>query len=569
MTVSSPSVGKDRLSPDLSASTAQRDDGTTRYLCAAAHRYATFADQVIAAYLVEKVRTVSPTPGLDLAAVLRDAVAARCRRRVRDAVLLTLLVLLAVHNPLGTVLWTLGAALIRWRLGERRLPGWLVATVAPLAVLGLVIGLGSVRTATGVGWPSGMADWWPSAVLVLLLLVVVAADQVAVHRLLRSRFRAGQFSSDYHHAEPAWERWIRGMGQQRFRTQLDRAVDADEYSAHAADQADVIVHEGPTPFVGAGWVVPTQTIALTLSPVDGRSPRPIDIARMHDRVAVALDELRQSPVVPGMRMEGILRREQLLISVEELVRHTGTELGATVLPQRDQPPQRHIPRVEARKLAKSPQRWARYYSCFRIESSNGDLVTSCYLFIGADSKGLSLKLTHCVLPPIHESYRRIDYLYRAGEGPVSVIGIELLRIPVTVWPRLKSLIRRLRPRRPPRRGLLVERYGAIRSLRERVTDDDKPPAEFLDTDAVLYTRTIDARLFDAIERYLEECGYNVVQFRRDVRVTIHENTLNIRNGKFSNSTISVGDGNFNFASGGGSGSERSGGSGSDSTGSDK
>lgn len=79
--------------------TAAGLDGTTRYLCAAAHLDEEFCDEAIAECLVEPVRAIPPSPGVDSAAVLREAVAAQTRRRIRDGLLLALLVVLALVNP--------------------------------------------------------------------------------------------------------------------------------------------------------------------------------------------------------------------------------------------------------------------------------------------------------------------------------------------------------------------------------------------------------------------------------------------------------------------------------------
>ena len=67
------------------ANTTDTTDTTTRYLCAAAHLDRDFADTAIREYLVEPTRAVPPTPGLDAVAVLREAVAARSRCKIRDA----------------------------------------------------------------------------------------------------------------------------------------------------------------------------------------------------------------------------------------------------------------------------------------------------------------------------------------------------------------------------------------------------------------------------------------------------------------------------------------------------
>jgi hypothetical protein len=64
----------------------------------------------IAEYRVERVRAVPPSPGVDSAAVLRQAVAAR-GRRLHDGALLRLLLVFAITSP-GTVVLCLMVALV-------------------------------------------------------------------------------------------------------------------------------------------------------------------------------------------------------------------------------------------------------------------------------------------------------------------------------------------------------------------------------------------------------------------------------------------------------------------------
>ncbi len=109
------------------AGAAPGRDGTTRYLCAAAHLDEEFCDEAIAEFLVEPVRAIPPSPGVDSAAVLREAVAAQTRRRIRDALLLVLLVVLALVNR-PTVLF------------------WAVAVVAMVAVVAILHAFGGGRT---------------------------------------------------------------------------------------------------------------------------------------------------------------------------------------------------------------------------------------------------------------------------------------------------------------------------------------------------------------------------------------------------------------------------------------
>lgn len=81
-----------------------RGDDTTRYLCAAAHMDPASADGAIREFLVEPARPVPSSPGVDAAAVLAEAVAARTRRKLRDLAVVLLLAglvhLLSVLRPL-------------------------------------------------------------------------------------------------------------------------------------------------------------------------------------------------------------------------------------------------------------------------------------------------------------------------------------------------------------------------------------------------------------------------------------------------------------------------------------
>ena len=80
----------DKFCQGCGASLVRRDN-TTRYLCAAAQLSEVYANTAIREFLVEPLRAIPPAPGVDTTAVLREAVAARARRRIRDGVLLILL----------------------------------------------------------------------------------------------------------------------------------------------------------------------------------------------------------------------------------------------------------------------------------------------------------------------------------------------------------------------------------------------------------------------------------------------------------------------------------------------
>lgn len=574
--------------------TAPDLDGTTRYLCAAAHLDEEFCDEAIAECLVEPVRAIPPSPGVDSAAVLREAVAAQTRRRIRDGLLLALLVVLALVDLRTVIFWAMAAAVaaVLQAIGAGRnrhmLAGVaqllasgagsnrrMVAGVAQLlatgsgrnrrnfAVLvvatGLALGLLSLPFAAlyalsqdgrtsdldGLGGLSAPSLFevipWPALLISGLILMVLIVDEFTVANLMTSSFRRDRFDPDAGRAHSPWERLVRSLGHGSFRTELHRVARSDE-SSQAAEQADVVVYRGNTPFIGAGKQVDHHVIAFPLEPSKDASdadPVPISVNDLHRHVAESLAALRSpSSLSPGRRLEQLREREQVLMPADRLLFNRFAHMQLSVLPDLSRPPLAHLPLGAARALAENPLEWARYYSCFRVESWDRDLTTSCYLHIGTDEHMLYLEWTYCVLLPVNERYRSIDY---PADSPWTTFGhslVELVTLPASVMRRLRSVFRR--------RNVLVQRagevvparYGATQSLRE-LAADTKAQTYFQEADVERYISVIDRTLFRAVGQFLEQRGYSVVEFMKIADSVVNAFVV----GDVINSVI--GDGNKN------------------------
>ncbi|MGH3721980.1 MAG: hypothetical protein ACRDRI_24675, partial [Pseudonocardiaceae bacterium] len=408
-------------------------DGTTRYLCAAAHLDEEFCDQAIAEFLVEPVRAIPPSPGVDSAAVLREAVAAQTRRRIRDGLLLVLLIILAKVSPPTVVLWAvvvgiaaalraLGAGRARRALTSvgqrlttdagcaRRKLAMLVVVALPLAGLLLLLILSSLPKSLSASLNESSGDnailnelsnpqllpdsTWQTLLVGGLLLLVLIVDQFTVAKLMTSSFRRDSFDPDADRAPSQWERVARSLGHGSFRAELRRVSHSGENPQNSG-QAEVVVYRGSTPFIGAGEPVDHHVIALPLEPSEdggAANPVPINVNELHRHVAESLAVLRSpSSLSPGQRLEQLQQREQVLIPVDLLLLNRSAQVQPPVLPDPSHPPLAHLPLGAARALAENPLEWARYYNCFRVEAWDRDLTTSCYLHIGTDQRMLYLE----------------------------------------------------------------------------------------------------------------------------------------------------------------------------------
>ncbi len=442
--------------------------------------------------------------------MLRDAVAARVRRRIRDAVLLLLLVVLAVVSTVTFLAWLVVAVVaylgFSGDTAHRRRNAVALLVVAGIVVLAIVV---LPQALASVGPLPGLADGsLPVVVLGLLTLAVIGADVLAVHHLVYTCFRPGRFAPDVRHAGSGWERAVRTLGHASFHLPLTRVAAADERAAENRDEADVVVHRGFSPFVGAGKLLKRKVIALPLEPVEEEDegeepdgvalsqPRGISVVELQQHVAAAIDKLRSSTSLgPGGRLEDLTQREQILMAANRLVTNLHTQPQPAVLPDLDHPPAAHVPAAAARRVADAP--------------------------------------------PIRASYRKIDQLSDPVLAPLRRSLVEWVMLPATVISRLRSVFHRFTPLVQRDGEVVPDRYGAGKSLRELAAANDVQ-TYFQDVDVERYVKILDAILIRAVGQYLEEHGYSVVEFMRQADPMVNFNT-NVSGGTFFNSAVGFGN----------------------------
>jgi hypothetical protein len=233
-----------------------RADRTTRQLVIAAHLDPKFAACVIKEYLTEPRRCLPSSAGVNAAAVVYEAVAAHTRRRIRDWILVGLMVLLLLTSWIAIILW-FGAAVIRL-LKFVKLPSSLSSLGAPLPVLAVllpvvillypVLLVGGFLTAITEG--AGL-------LIIPAIFAVLLADRLVEWWLVTRSFPTYGTSRSW-----PYEAQIRTLGVKRFGAQIDAVVQ------HAME-GNVLVFRGERPFVGAGEPFLSKSFAIPLVPAEG------------------------------------------------------------------------------------------------------------------------------------------------------------------------------------------------------------------------------------------------------------------------------------------------------------
>ena len=557
-----------------SADTMLRRDDTTRYLCAAAHLSSDFADQAIREYLLEPTRPMPPSPGVDTAAVLNEAIAGRVRRMLRDGAVVLLAVPVVFTAPLTWLLvWVAVAAGLsvatanarqKRERGDETVPAEgalqrkLAAAAAGFAIL-ILVAIYVGRRVNGpddtrdlgfdVPAPDHMVRNVFALLLVLAIAAVLTADRVAVWKALTARFRrvggSGYDTGPRHIHNYAPSR----QNEQVARVRQAQRQHADRRWEHPDGGPDVplTVYRGYSPFVGAGvevrpWSTATSLIPLPEGPEhalpgeagaqppipasrSGDEPRGLSTTALYDRVRAEITELiRSTPLTPSARLRDLTVSGEVIASAEELLDHREDPSARLFLPSLDGPPSRWLPADEAARLRADPKEWARYYQCLRVETWDRELVVSVFLHLAVDHSTLYVEWTPCLLMPIQRPFRAIDNLSSSQLVPVWQGLVRLLQLPASLPSRVLHLSRWLRPL-PVERGVSnPARYGSLRSIRELAADGDVH--NYLQrADVDRYLKILESRFVLVISRILREFGYSSLEFDRQAAAVVTNNVF--------------------------------------------
>lgn len=516
------------------------DDGTTRYLCAAAYLDPEFANDAIREFLVEPLRAVPPSPGLDASAVLRDAVAARTARKFLNGVLLGLLVIFLVLSPMLFVFWLVAAACVvalggGFRGATAKAVLAVVGLLVVVAVLPQFLGLPRILSPfslVGALSTSGAA-LAVGVVLGLVIVAVLVGWEVYLSDLTRNRFRVGFMP--YAELLPfGWERSLRMLGRTGWQSQLAR-FDSAVANANAQGEADLIVYRTPSPFVGAGNRVAGDSILLPLVPdgeeddglgyptrptaATGATPTPFTASQLLDGVDAAVRALAASPSLsPSGRLRGVAVHEQIFVSARRLLAHPDAPTVQGVL-RRNTTPIASVPLERSHRLTDLPDEVARQYRCYRVEAWNRDLTVSTFVTASTDGRMLYLEWQHCVLPPVQERFRSIDYA--DYDHPVLRALGEALVLPASAPARIAALFSRMKPL-PVRPGVMdPAAYGAGKSLRELAAEPSVPEF-FQRSDTQRYIQLFQRAVVRGLRDFLDAKGYSIETLQK---ITLNSLTI--------------------------------------------
>ncbi|MET1073143.1 MAG: hypothetical protein ABWY11_10905 [Umezawaea sp.] len=518
----------------------------TRHLCAAAHLSRDFADAALRELLAEPTRPAAPAPGVDSAAVLTEALAARLRTDVVDGLVLVVLALtLYFVFPLA-VLWILVALVLSlpkiirvWR--DARTRRGAARSAGPVRI-GLIVltAVGSLASvADSVSGGSGAEDLAEAAfddvtgyVLLAVALVVLLANRLIIAHQVTDCFG------------PLNRRPARPVDRSLLRLSPTLAARIGQYHGDTKrlragvsekdDLVPLLVHRGYKPFVGAGDIHDPWTIAVPLErrPDAPDSGDPLDTATLLDGITSKVTDLRAAPLLaPSARLGALGVDDCVVVDARGLVDNLAKSPSAHYLEDPGVPPYTHVPRSHAHDLRDSPLEWSRFYRRFSLVTWEDDLVVSVFVHVAMDESTLYLEWTPCVLRPISAELTAVDSEPASAWVPVGRALKDLVLLPAGALSRAMRLVVRPRALRPDRGRVDPDRYGCLLTLREMAADVELR-SYFQQADVERYTHLLRTRVTLAVAEILRTAGYHTASFDQQVQSVVNTtvNTVTVADG---------------------------------------
>jgi hypothetical protein len=532
-----------------------RDD-TTRYLCAAAHSDKEFANETIREFLVEDTRPIPPSTGIDAAAVLGEAVAARTRRKLRDIGLIVLLFgmlfvasveLLAIWLVLAVAFSVPAMATALRKRGLPARPALYVAGAVGLLAL-IVIMWPEIKTlmsdtpSSFGGSPvysyepvSSRTEVIVEIVLTVLgvaaLLAVLLADRLVVWKHLNERFWPNRPITTLAHTQ---NRAVFQYSPDLFLTQLRRFVTPratiaappqyeSSIPAHT-EPAPVLVYRNYVPFVGAGHPEDPWSIAVPLERLsDAQSTAELTTDTLYAGIRTEIESLRGAiTLAPGQRLRNLAFGERVIVAADELIDHLDDPSSADFLQQPGLAPFTLLRPERVQSIKAEPVEWARYYQCYEIETWDRDIVVSVFVHVAVGAGALYVEWTPCVLRPIKKEYREIDTMSRSLWRPLLNAVFDLLRLPATIPARFAHTFSFIRPARQHLGVVDPDSYGVAASLRE-LASARRVDNYFQLSDIDRYLKMMESRLVLAVSRMMRTAGYSPASFDEQAATVVNNN----------------------------------------------
>ena len=327
--------------------------------------------------------------------------------------------------------------------------------------------------------------------------------------------------------------------------------------------ANVIIYGDFSPFVGSGINIGGWSFAIDIS--KGKEdmgsisePLSFQVSELYDYVTNSINRLN---------LENLSIEDNLYVNGQEIRDRD------EFLPNLLMRPITKLKDTFVKSFVENPTHFARHYKCVRVTDWQGELILSIFLRFSRIGQNLFVEANYYLLTPLSKYYRQFDQI-KPEPSSEDIRKLALGTIFKTVSFGLASLTsifqgfsdsrRRKKQRKEKEKEIKSNyafNYGAITSLRERVSYDNAYNRYFQKLDKEMYLKSIERRIIDGLSKFLDSKNIDTSDFK-EAKSTILNNGVIVSGGSLQAQSLTVGERAKSIFSSLGSGGGASGTSGS-------
>ncbi|SDJ70395.1 hypothetical protein SAMN04487820_101379 [Actinopolyspora mzabensis] len=527
--------------------------GVNGHLVTAVHLKPELAERIIDNYTRAPADALPPAQGIDAVNVLTQALAARRKRRLRDPLLLVLVVLTGLTILPYTMVFLLGSALLwlfwsltfgmrQQRLGLVRKGRTDEDELHPLGLLTtLVFCCGALFALSFTSWLStlvasaGSTSYYGSVdtpsspnglvLLIPVLLFLLCAAAIFTVLLLDKWVTRYLIAEDGGRAKS--NSLVGGIADSLLNGVRNRYGDLLTAVSRRGDESTVLAHSGWDAFVGYGERVNAWTLPLVLQArARDEDPPVLRPRELYSAVTGELQSMWDSDLLaPGRRLRGLTVSPLLVVNAGALRENRNTSTARALLSNETGLLVERTDAETTNRLIDEDLEWVRHFQRSSVASWNSEQLVSTMFNIGCDNRTLYLEWNAYCLYPMATRYRLDGAAELSGERVFSATLLEFFQLLGSLSWRWNTLFRSFV--RDPVSG----DGRSVRSIRELVADEHCAN-EFQDLDGQRHMTLLEERTLSAVRNHLAERGFDTEGLEQHSTQIINNTSNNFNDSRF-------------------------------------
>ena len=304
--------------------------------------------------------------------------------------------------------------------------------------------------------------------------------------------------------------------------------------------ANVIVYGGFSPFVGAslnigGWSFAIDTSKGKENMGSIAKPVPFQVSELYEYVTNSINRLKLGNM-----------------SIEDNLYVNGQEIRDRKEFLKD-PLMRPITKLQdsfIKSFIENPTHFARHYQCVRVTDWKGELILSIFLRFSKSEQSLFVEANYYLLTPLNKYYRQFDRIKPepssedirkiASETMFTTFAFGIASL-TSVFQRFSDSQKGKQQRKEKEiKSNYAFNYGAITSLREKVSHGNEYNRYFQKLDQEMYLKSIERRIVEGLSKFLDSKNLDTSDFK-ETRSTILNHGVMVSGGSVQAQNLTVGE----------------------------